>query len=237
MIDTHSHILPGIDDGSKDIETSLNILRGLSEQGVTEVVLTPHYVAETSYTSSRAQNTKLLEMLQKKVTEENIQIKLHLGNEIYIDKDIAGLIRRRKISPMGNTRYLLVELPMSGEFESYQDILKSLIESGWKIILAHPERYHSFQKDTSKIDELHNIGILLQVNLGSIIEQYGKTAKKTAKYIFKNDMAFCFGTDIHHERDYSEIAKAQKKLRKYYSEDKLNQLLVENPQSILNFTI
>ena len=233
MIDIHSHVLPGIDDGSKNITMSLDILKGLEEQGVTDLICTPHYIAETSQVSPRSKNLELLEKLQKSAEKKGLKIKLYLGNEIYIDKDISKLLRLKKISPLGKSKYLLVELPMSGEFEQYEDILLNLIQKKWKVILAHPERYHSFQKNYSKITELHNQGILLQCNLGSFIGQYGKHAKKTAQKIAKDKLIYCVGTDIHHTRDYTEIAKAQKKLRKYYEFYELDAILVQNPLKIV----
>lgn len=233
MIDIHSHVLPGIDDGSKNITMSLDILKGLEEQGVTDLICTPHYISETSQVSPRSKNLELLEKLQKSAEKKGLKIKLYLGNEIYIDKNIPKLLRLKKISPLGKSKYLLVELPMSGEFEQYEDILLSLIQKKWKVILAHPERYHSFQKNYSKITELHNQGILLQCNLGSFIGQYGKHAKKTAQKIAKDKLIYCVGTDIHHTRDYTEIAKAQKKLRKYYEFYELDAILVQNPLKIV----
>ena len=233
MIDIHSHVLPGIDDGSKNITMSLDILKGLEEQGVTDLICTPHYIAETSQVSPRNKNLELLEKLQKSAEKKGLKIKLYLGNEIYIDKNIPKLLRLKKISPLGKSKYLLVELPMSGEFEQYEDILLSLIQKKWKVILAHPERYHSFQKNYSKLTELHNQGILLQCNLGSFIGQYGKHAKKTAQKIAKDKLIYCVGTDIHHTRDYTEIAKAQKKLRKYYEFYELDDILVQNPLKIV----
>ena len=233
MIDIHSHVLPGIDDGSKNITMSLDILKGLEEQGVTDLICTPHYIAETSQISPRNKNLELLEKLQKSAEKKGLKIKLYLGNEIYIDKNIPKLLRLKKISPLGKSKYLLVELPMSGEFEQYEDILLNLIQKKWKVILAHPERYHSFQKNYSKLTELHNQGILLQCNLGSFIGQYGKHAKKTAQKIAKDKLIYCVGTDIHHTRDYTEIAKAQKKLRKYYEFYELDAILVQNPLKIV----
>lgn len=233
MIDIHSHILPGIDDGSKSIEESLHILRGLSEQGITDIICTPHYIAETSQVSTKANNTKILNTLKEKAKEESIDINLYLGNEIYIDREIAKYIRLKKITPLAESKFLLIELPMSGKFEQYEDIFASLQEKGWKIILAHPERYHSFQNDYKIIDTLKARRILFQCNLGSFIGQYGKKAQKLVRKLAKEQLIFCLGTDIHHKRDYSEIAKAQKRLRKYYDDKELNAILVENAKKII----
>ena len=233
MIDIHSHVLPGIDDGCKIATESLEILKGLEEQGITDLICTPHYIAETSQVSPKAQNQILLEALQDRAEKNGLSIKLHLGNEIYINKDIEKLLRYKKISPLAGSKYLLIELPMSGEFEQYDDILLNLVQKGWKVILAHPERYHSFQKHYEKITELHQQGILLQCNLGSFIGQYGKNAKKTAQKIAKDKMIFCLGSDIHHARNYKEITKAQNKLRKYYEFYEFDAILVQNPLKIV----
>ena len=143
------------------------------------------------------------------------------------------MLKAKKISALNGGNYILVELPISGEYNQYGDILQDLKLAGWQPILAHPERYVSFQNDYSKVIELHRIGILFQCNFGSIIGQYGKHAKKLVKHMAKENLIFCFGTDIHRQRDYSEIAKAQKKLQKYYSAAKLNALLAENPTKIV----
>ena len=229
MIDIHSHLLPNIDDGSRSFEDSVAIINGLASVGVTDIIITPHYVAETEWVSTRTKNQVLIADLRSRVKG----VKLYLGNEIYIDQNIAQRLKKGIISPLADSKYLLVELPMSGEYEGYEDILLSLIQAGYKVILAHPERYHTSHKKLDKLIELRDMGVLFQCNLGSIIGQYGKNAQKTIKKLAKADMIYCFGTDIHHRRDYSEITKAQKKLRKYYSEEELQTLLDTNPRKIL----
>lgn len=234
MIDTHSHVLPGIDDGSKSLKESLDILQGLGKQGVTELICTPHYIAETKHASPRKANEKLLAELQDKAAKNGINIKLHLGNEIYIDRDISKFIRAKKIAPLSDEKmFLLIELPMSGKYPQHDEIFKNLQQKGWTIILAHPERYHSTQADYTIIESLHESGILFQCNLGSFIGQYGRQAKKLAKRLAKEKLIFCVGTDIHHRRDYNEITKAVKKLKKYYDEKSLDKVLTKNIQKIL----
>ena len=233
MIDIHSHILPGIDDGSKSFSISLAILKGLREQGITDIIATPHYVTGSSYMSSAAENRLLLKSLQTQIRKAGLDIRIYLGNEIYIDHDIANLLRTRTISSLAGSKYLLVELPMSGEYEDFEDILLSLNYNGYQVILAHPERYHTSWKDFGMLEDLAEQGILFQCNLGSFIGQYGRHAQKTARKLAKKDLIFAFGTDIHHQRDYSEIGSAIFKLHRYYSEDELQQLLVANPLKIV----
>lgn len=228
MIDLHNHSLYGIDDGSRTLEESLEIIRGLSDHGVTDIFLTPHYIAGTSQASPRFENTNRYNYLRAAVRHQRIPVNLYLGNEIYIDRDIEKLIRFGQLKPLGDSNYLLIELPMSGEYADYEGIFLQLIRNGYKVILAHPERYISFQKDYNRILELNSIGVLFQCNLGSIIDQYGKEARKTLIKMIRDDLVFAFGTDIHHVRNFKEIDEARDLLEKYY-EDDLDRVLTGNP--------
>jgi protein-tyrosine phosphatase len=233
MIDLHSHFLPGIDDGAKTIEDSVNILNELASQGVTDVVATPHYVEETIYTSTRQRNWELLHAVRARAAAAGININLHLGNEIYINNNTIELLRAGMISPLGNSIYLLVELSLSGKYPNYEGILDELVRAGYKVVLAHPERYATVQENFEILRPLAEMGVLFQCNLGSIIGQYGKNAKKTVRRMIKENMIFAFGSDIHHTRGTDDILLAQKKLAKYYSETDLNKVLYENPRKII----
>lgn len=233
MIDLHSHILPGIDDGAPNIEASVELVRELASGGVTEIIATPHYIDETIYDSPRYENLKLVAELQKRLDAEEIAVKIHLGNEIYINRDILDFLESGEVSSMGDSDYILVELPMSGEFPGYADIFLELLRAGYKVILAHPERYVSFQKDFSLVTELYDMGVLLQCNIGSFVDQYGKAARKLAVKMAKAKMIFGIGTDIHHLRGEEFLPSAMKKLSKYYSVDELEGLLVDHPREIL----
>ena len=235
MIDLHSHILPGIDDGSPDFETSVALVSELAVGGVTEVIATPHYIEETIYTSPRTANMKLLTTLRRHLKKAGIPVKVHLGNEIYITPDILKLLKAREISPLGKatSKYLLVELPMNGKFPNYADIFLSLIRSGYKVVLAHPERYSSFASDFDLVSELYDMGVLMQCNLGSFAGIYGKTVLKLACRLAKEKMIFALGSDIHHVRGGKWMPAAFKKLSKFYSADELGELLEKNPKKVL----
>ena len=233
MIDIHAHILPGIDDGPGSLVDCVAIVRELAEQGVTDIIATPHYVADTIYNSTRFQNSKLLKELQKALNTEGIGVNVYLGNEIYIDKDILEFLKKRKISALNDSKYLLIELPMDGEFPNYEDYFLELLNKGYKVVLAHPERYAIVNEDFDVVRNLYEMGVLLQCNLGSITGKYGRSVKKTIKKIAKEKMIFAFGSDIHHLEGPDFVRSAQKKLSKIYSEKELKRLLVDNPSKIL----
>ena len=234
MIDIHSHLLYGIDDGSKSIDESIMIINNLNKIGIKDIILTPHYINGSSYVSSRKNNLDLINNLKEELKKRNIDTNLYLGNEIYIDEDIKELIKKEEISSLNDTKYLLIELPMSGEKENYIDIFLELIELGYTVVLAHPERYISIQKDYKLIYELIEIGVLLQPNIGSILGDYGKNAKKVFKKLLKDDFVTFLGTDIHHDKkDYSFLEKAKSKIKKYVNEEKLNEILYKNAYELI----
>ena len=233
MIDIHSHILPGIDDGAKNINDTIAIIRELAEQGVTDVIATPHYITETTFVSPRKVNLQLLEEVRQAVAKAGLNINVYLGNEVYISDNMPELVKKRLISTLADSRYILVELPLDMEFPNYEDFLLELNNRGLKVILAHPERYAIVKKDFNVARELFEAGILLQCNTGSILGQYGKDAKKTIIELAKRKMIFAFGSDIHRCRGRQEILMAQKKLKKYFNDREMQNVFVGNPKKIL----
>ena len=234
MIDIHSHLIYGVDDGTKTKEESIEILKNLRENNITDIILTPHYIAETRYVSSKIDNINILKDIKKELELNNIDINVYLGNEIYIDRDILKLIKENKICTLNNTEYVLIELPMSGVYPDYYDIINNLINEGCKVILAHPERYTTFQKDFNKILELNELGVLFQCNYGSILGEYGHEAKKCMKYLLKNKLVSFMGTDIHKNKDnYSYINKSIKKMSKYLSKEEIEAITSINAKKII----
>ena len=235
MIDIHSHLLYGIDDGSRSIVESAYIIKGLSEIGYTDIILTPHFINGSSYMSTRENNLDLLDRLKVELVKHQIPVNLYLGNEIYIDSDIIKLFKEGIISSLNDSKYLLIELPMSGENEIYYDVFLDLINMGYKVILAHPERYISFQKDFNKIYELKELGVLLQSNVGSVLGDYGRGAKKTIKRLLKENLITFMGTDIHHNKEeYTFVLKAKKKMGKYLTQKQINNIFENNAKVLLN---
>ncbi len=234
MTDIHSHLLFNIDDGSKSINESVEILRKMKSIGYDNVILTPHYIRDSKYNSSKKNNIKLMKELKRALVENNIEINLYLGNEIYIDDNIDVLLKNNEVSSLNDTNYLLIELPISGEYSGYEEIFKDLMDKGFQVILAHPERYLSFQKDFSRIYELENLGVLFQSNLLSILGGYGRSAKKLMKRLLKEKKISFLATDIHHMfSDNYSFSKVQKKLLKYLSEKELSELVDINSQKII----
>ena len=233
MIDIHSHILPGVDDGVKTLASSIELIRELSRSGATDIIATPHYVSETRYVSRKDNNLRLLEEVKSALLAEQINVEIYLGNEIYIDPKIAKMVSEGTISSMAGSKYVLVELPLNKSYPSYRDILVDLLDMGYRVILAHPERYEIIQTNYNVLLELHSLGVLFQCNLGSVMGKYGIEAKMVVKRIMKDSLVFAFGSDAHHCHGVDYWVKAQKKVSRYCSERQFNQAMTLNPRKML----
>ena len=236
IFDIHSHILPGIDDGARTIEDGIDTVKWLVEQGVTDIITTPHYIHETDYDSPKSKNSKLLADLKKRLKSEGVRVNISLGNEIYINDKIPELIKAKKISPLNSSKYLLIEMPLDEEFPNYEDYFRVLIDEGYKVILAHPERYYVVAEDYEIVKRLHEIGVLFQCNAGSILGRYGKTAKKIIKKMAKDKLIFVLSSDAHRRGSKEYLVLAWKKLSRYLNDDEMKQILQNNPEKIKKVT-
>ena len=234
MTDIHSHLLYDVDDGPKTIEESIEVLKELKNVGFDNVILTPHYIKGSSYNSSKRNNVSKLNVLKNALKDNNIDINLYLGNEIYIDDEIYELFKKNEISTLNNTNYALIELPMSGKYDEYKEILIDLLNKGCKVILAHPERYISFQQDFNKIYELEKIGVYFQCNFDSIIGKYGEEAEKMVRRMFIEKKVAFLATDIHHKaHDYNKYKLIREEVLKYLTEEEYDIITTLNPNQLL----
>lgn len=231
MVDIHTHILPGVDDGSKTIEESLSIIEYLSECGFTDFVLTSHYIQNTKYNVNKKEREKILKELKKKLSNKDIN--LYLGNEVYLCEDILELLKKKEIANLNNTQYILIELPLTGYLNNLSNILCELTSQGITPIVAHPERYHFLQKNKKRIRELLEFNCLLQCNINSITGKYGKNAKKLMKWLLKNDLVEFLATDTHYVEKEKHLEKSLKKLSKIVGKEKLIELTKTNPLKML----
>lgn len=231
IIDIHSHILPGIDDGSKNLEESINIIHYLEKVGITDIICTSHYVKNTKYNYNEMVRKQLLETLKQNVTNPNT--KLYLGNEVYATEDMVDLLEKKEISTINNSRYLLIELPLSGYLNNLQNILCELIGGGITPVIAHPERYLFLQKNKKEIKRLLEFDCLLQCNVESLTNKYGKKAKKLMNYLLKNNLVQAVATDTHYTGNEKQLRKAYKKLKHLVGNQEYQKLVYENPLKIL----
>lgn len=235
MKDIHSHIMYGIDDGASTKEESLSLLKKAYDEGITDIVLTPHYINNSKYNCNNKKKQRIINELKKELKKENISINLFLGNEVMIDKDIIKLIEKNEISTINNTKYILVEFPIHSEEKNSINIMFELIRKGYKPILAHPERYSYINKHPEIIDKYIEMGILLQGNYLSLFGKYGADAKKFLKKLLRQRKITILASDIHKERNQYRIKRLKWKL-KWLIRDKdyIDKILDKNFMKIIN---
>lgn len=230
MRDIHSHILYGIDDGSRSIEESIEILDEMYNEGVTDIILTPHYIYKSKYNCNNENKIELLKELQRNYSKIN----LYLGNEVYINDNILDLIKNKEIMTLNNSRYLLIELPMENKIKDLENIIFELVRNNIIPIIAHPERYIYVQKNIDYFDNMLDMGVLLQGNYESLFNKYGNTCNKTLKKLLKKNSITFLGSDIHHKNHNSNIDKLNKKLYKIIKdENTINNLIDTNIKKVI----
>ena len=231
--DLHCHLLPGIDDGSSSIEESIETLRRAEKEGVSEIVLTPHYIENTRYNCNNKNKLELFKKLKKEMSKQDINIKLYLGNENYMSMNFIELLENNEIMTINNSRYLLLEFPLNQIYKNSKECLYELVTKGYVPILAHPERYRDFQKNPSLVEEYTRMGVLLQGNYKSLLGKYGSKAKKTLKILLKKDLITFLGSDMHHTDDY-EIEKALKKVKRIVKdENRVEDIICNNFDKVI----
>ena len=196
MIDIHSHILPGIDDGSKDIDMTIEMLKMAKNTGTNHIVATPHFCrgyGELSYSEVK----KMAEELEKLLKDEGINLKIHYGQEVYYSDQIIKDYANGIIGTINSSKYMLIELPMKSFYSDTLEILYELKVKGIVPILAHPERYRPIIDKPSTINKFIDEGFLFQMNSGSIEGQFGNSVKKTAEILLKNNIYNFIGSDAH----------------------------------------
>lgn len=234
MIDLHSHILYGIDDGSKTKEESLEILNEAYKNGITNIVVTPHYIKDSKYQANNEKKQELIETLQKELQKRDIHINLYMGNEVYITEGIPSLLQKN-ISTINNSNYLLIELPMGRKPIILEEVLEELIENKITPIIAHPERYLCYYKDYNFFYKLKEYGCYFQGNIASLYGYYGIKTKKMLKELLKRNLIDFFGSDIHSKNQDFYSKNIYKEILKIVKKDTIVQdILTNNSQKVLN---
>jgi protein-tyrosine phosphatase len=205
-IDMHSHILPGIDDGSPDIATSLRLVKGLYNLGIRKSVATPHVISDL-YRNTPETINEALKKLQEACAIEKIDIELSAAAEYMLDDYFMNLLKDKTQLLTIHDNIILTEQSYATPTGNLNEIAFELINQGFKPIMAHPERYFYYHKDHENFYHLKDMGFLLQVNLLSLTGYYGADAAKAAKFLFKEQLVDLAGTDIHHDKHLGMLQK------------------------------
>lgn len=232
--DLHSHILYGIDDGSKTIEESIVLLKKMEKAGTKELILTPHYIENSKYNANNRSKEALLRQLKKKVKEENINIELYLGNEVFFTNNMLDLIKKGEVKTLNKSKYILFEFPMTRFYNNSLEVINQLVSNGYIPVLAHPERYQEFQKNPNLVIEYLKSGVLLQGNFTSLFGKYGRHSRKVLKLYLKNKWICFLGSDTHHEVAYDNKKLEKMLLKITKDKEYTEELLSKNFDKVIN---
>lgn len=202
--DMHSHILPGIDDGSPDIATSLELIRGLMQLGITRSIATPHIIGDLYRNNKETINNALL-LLRNALKENNIDFKVEAAAEYMLDSYFFELLNSGERLLTLKDDIILTEFSYASMPDDPGRVAFAILMEGYKPILAHPERYPYFYGNYKIFHRLVDLGYMLQVNLLSLTGNYGKEAVKVAQYLLKNGLVSYVGTDLHHARHLASL--------------------------------
>lgn len=196
LADTHSHFLPGLDDGSKSSEETLAMLKVAYNEGVTHMVATPHFKIN-HHNASLETRQKTLENIKNLADENNIPIKLYLGNEVMFFNDLENEFEEKKICTINGTHYLLVEFYPDDEYMKIRRGLETVFEMGLIPVLAHAERYAVLRKSIQNTKLLSDMGVIISINASSVNGQLGFSTKCYVRKLLKKKIVSLISSDSH----------------------------------------
>ncbi|PNZ70005.1 capsular biosynthesis protein [Staphylococcus croceilyticus] len=232
MIDIHNHLLIGVDDGAKSKEDAISLLKQAKEEGITDIIVTPHHLSPQFDNYYNEVQVKLEEILHLDEFRE-LNINIHPGQEIRISDQILPQLNSGEIIGLNKSKYLLIELP-SGNVPHYTGRLFFELQSkGYVPVIAHPERNKEIVSNLDKLFELVNSGALSQLTTASLVGKHGKKIQKVCLEMIKNDLVHFLASDAHDVKNRPFIMKSlfeEKSLKNYKNEI---EELIENAQVIL----
>ncbi len=193
-VDMHSHLIPGIDDGSKSIEDSIEMVKALINLGFQKIVTTPHIMSDY-YKNTPDIILQGRDQLREALLKNNIDIPFEAAAEYYYDEHFAEILQTQKLLTIAD-QYLLFELSYLTKPAGIREIIFEMQMKGYKPLLAHPERYSFLTMN--EYEEYKQAGCLFQLNILSLTGHYGSQAKQTAEQLIENNLINFVATDLHH---------------------------------------
>lgn len=227
-IDIHTHILPGMDDGSRSIRQTMNMLGIAAEEGISAMIATPHNMPGKGCPSKETVYGRV-EELRQAIDEEGIPIELMAGTEYYYREEVLELLEENRAITMAGSDFILVEFEPMVERRYFRNALGNILNAGYRPIVAHIERYAKVMEDIPALEEFRKMGVLIQVNAASVIGDNGRIAKRDVKSILKRRLADFVATDAHSDgRRAPYMEKCADLLYKKYEADYVDALLFGN---------
>lgn len=228
VVDMHCHILPKVDDGAYDLNESLQMLSIGKCEGVSKIVLTPHFKNYHKNVSNK-RLIEFFELFNKHILKLGYNIDLYLGSEVMYYQDMLNDLKQGLISTMNNTKYVLIEFIPSVNYSTMLNALEEVAANGYKPILAHIERYDCLLNHIEYVIELSNRGFKLQVNASSIVGESGSKVKHFTYKVLDRGLVNYLASDCHSSIHRPPLfKKCLKQLNNRYTEEYINSLVYLN---------
>ncbi len=235
MIDLHIHILPGLDDGAADMEEAAEMAEIAAFSGTSVIAATPHCnMAGIFDTIWGGEYQEKWQGLRRVLAERGIPLTVAAGMELFGTADLPEKLRAGELITLNNSRYPLVEFDFQEEADFIFLVMERLLHAGFQPVLAHPERYSCVAENLQMVYELYRMGVVIQINKGSVLGRFGRRVQRTVNAILRHRLAAAAASDAHgcdfRTPDLSDFRKA---LDLNYGEGCSPLLLEENPRRIL----
>lgn len=196
LIDIHAHILFDVDDGPRTEEESLQMLKKAVQEGITEIISTPHALNPHFDVNYSTVETKL-KYLRKLIEQNDLPLTLHSGHEIRLNDQLVHLLDHKQLHVLANSNYVLIELPSCMVPIYTKDVIRALKSSGYTPIIAHPERNRAIAEQPKRLEQLIREGAFAQMTAGSLAGHFGKAVQKLSLELVQANYVHVYGSDAH----------------------------------------
>ena len=233
FIDLHSHILPGLDDGARDVEESKAMLIQAWEEGIREIIATPHFFVSKK-SASKEKILESISAVEDAMAELGFFIKIYPGNEIYYRSEVEELVEQGMANTMAGSHYVLVEFDPMTEYSYLRNGILKLVSYGYTPILAHTERYECLFKNKEKLKRVKEHGALIQVDSATLTKGMFDEMGKRGRYLMKKELSDFISSDSHSMGKRSpKLKEAAQVLVKKLGEKKAEKILFANPRAVI----
>ena len=234
MLDTHLHILPGVDDGPRTLEEALALARTLVAQGVFAAVATPHSNDEFPRHDALEIFARVQE-LQRVLQREDIPLRLYAGHEVLIRPGLVEEVRQGRVATLNGSRYLLLEFWTSTWLPETERVIFELLAAGIVPLIAHPERYEAVQRDPERLAGLLRQGALAQLVAGSLLGMQGRRAQRCAERLLRRGLITCIASDAHDlRRRPPRLIRALERSARLLPAGRLQALTLDCPLALIS---
>jgi len=232
MIDIHSHILPQLDDGAKSVDEALKMARIAVEDGIQQMVCTPHMFNGISRNPEPSEVLYRVGVLQHLIGEEGLRVLP--GNEVHFSHEIVDKVRDNSVTGVNRLNYMLVEFPVLTVPVNAREVFQELLSMGVRPILVHPERNAQIQTRRSLVADFVEQGVYIQVTAMSVTGEFGSAAKNCAESLLRHNCVHFLATDAHRsERRPPILSRGRDAAAEIIGVEQARKLVYDNPLSVI----